>query len=238
MKTLGVCTLDLFMDGVRLSGEFHISECSETGILGMNILSQQNVNLNIGRRRLFIRNKAVRLFDFKGSPFVNKVTSARTVHIAPGQECITPGRMRSYNNCKSKTVTLEPASLVYKKTGALVARIALKTDAPIVPVRIFNPTDDTITVFQNTTLGLLTDVIEERPWDPTADFGDTTKDSTCVSDGDNGEPPELIDIDEDSYSDSDSDNYSESYSDSDRNSDVSSVIVTDNDEHFHESEVT
>ena len=74
-----MCNLDLNIDGVRLSGKFHISNCTESGIIGMNILSQERVNLDIGRLRLFIRDKAVRLFDLRGTPFVKKVTSARIV---------------------------------------------------------------------------------------------------------------------------------------------------------------
>ena len=108
LRTIGLCDLTVNVNGVILNGEFHISDCEENGIIGMNIMGEQNATLDIGRRRLFINNKSVRLFDIRGVPFTNKVVGAITTHISPRQECILPGRACIHGKRESQTVSSEP----------------------------------------------------------------------------------------------------------------------------------
>ena len=52
-------------------------------------------------------------------------------------------------------MSLEPTFCTFRKTDALVARIAVDMSAPTVPVRVFNLCDESITIHTNSTMGIL-----------------------------------------------------------------------------------
>jgi hypothetical protein len=50
---------------------------------------------------------------------------------------------------------LDPAQTLFPKTGALVAHTCVKPKAKKCEVRVLNPTDDYITLYENQTIGVL-----------------------------------------------------------------------------------
>ena len=151
----GLVTLQLDIQGTKIEHPFIVCDADEHGILGINFMDQAKVVLDVSRQRVFIGNKSVRLFDKKGKPLFSKVVASKTVHVPPGREILFPGRVCNLRNSPQSTASLEPAFCTFRKTGALIARVAVDLSTPTVPIRIFNPCDESITIYQNSTMGIL-----------------------------------------------------------------------------------
>ena len=158
----GTVNLLLDIQGIQVEHSFYVSDATVQGILGINFMQQANVVLDVGRQRVFIGNRSVRLFDRRGKPMVSKVIASQTVHIPPGREIILPGRVCNLRNSSESTASLEPAFCTFRKTGALVARVAVDLSTPTIPVRVFNPCDEHITIYRNSTMGILNPIEEVR----------------------------------------------------------------------------
>ena len=158
--------LALDIQGTCLEHEFWVCDAQENGILGITFMEEAKVVLDIARRRVFIGNKSVRLFDGGGKPLHSKVVASKTIHIPPGREALISGKICSRRNTVSTTASLEPASCVFGKTGALIARVAVDTSNVNVPVRIFNPCDEHVTIYKNSTMGILTEIEQTKPFEP------------------------------------------------------------------------
>lgn len=160
IKNYGTVTLTLNIQGMHINHSFYVCDAALPGILGINFMEQEKVVLDIPRQRAFIGNKSVRVFDNKGKPMCSKVVASRTVHIPPGREVILPGKVCNPRSSKLNFVSLEPAFCTFRKTGALVARIAVDMSAPSVPVRVFNPCDESVTIHKHSTMGILNPIDE------------------------------------------------------------------------------
>ena len=128
-------------------------------------MDQAKVVLDVSRQRVFIGNKGVRLFDKKGKSLFSKVVAPKTVHVPPGRETLFPGRVCNLRNSPQSTASLEPAFCTFRKTGALIARVAVDISTPTVPIRIFNPCDESITNYQNSTMGIPKPIDQYKQFD-------------------------------------------------------------------------
>ena len=135
---------------MKIEHPFIVWDADEHGILGINVMDQAKAVLDVSRQRVFIGNKSVWWFEKKGKPLFSKVVASKTVHVPPGREILFPGRV-----CNLRNFSLEPAFCIFRKTGALIARVAVDLPTPTVPIRIFNPCDESITIYQNSTMGIL-----------------------------------------------------------------------------------
>ena len=151
----GSVNLTLSLQGIDIEHSFYVCDAAVHGILGINFMEQAKVVLDVARQRAFIGNRSVRIFDHDGRPMSSKVVASQTVHIPSGREIILPGKVCNIRGSKNSIVSLEPAFCTFRKTGALVARIAVDMSAPTVPVRVFNPCDESITIHKNSTMGIL-----------------------------------------------------------------------------------
>ncbi len=172
----GCVELWIDIQGVPVLETFYICDSDHSCILGMTFLENAGAVIDIGRKRVFLRNRSVRLHDVKGRPFFSKVIAGRTVHVPPGREVIIPGRVCSRRDSPKGVACLEPSMCTPRKTGALIAKVVVDTSKSTVPVRLFNPLDKTITIHQNATMGILSDVEEIRAKPDT-----TTDDSNNIS---------------------------------------------------------
>ena len=74
-----------------------------------------HTGIDIGRRRVILKNKSVRLHDAKGSQLFSKVVASKTVHIPPGRENIIQRLVYSRREKVTTTTFLEPAFCIFRK---------------------------------------------------------------------------------------------------------------------------
>ena len=145
----GSVTMLIDIQGIPMEEQLYICDSDSSCILGMPFMEKAGVVLDIGRRKVFIKNKCVKLHDVKGKPFFSKVIAGETVHIPPGREVVLPGRIRSRRDSPKGAAWLEPSICTPRNTGALITRVVVDSRNSMVPVRMFNPLDKTVTIHNN-----------------------------------------------------------------------------------------
>ena len=162
-KQYGCITLRLSIQGIALRHRFWVVDTINHGLLGLDFLEKEDVDIFSGGRKLVIRGETVKIHDNQGQPIRSKVTMSETVHIPPGHEFICPGRVHNVSASSEAHVIMEPAQLAYQKTGVLVAKTLLDAQGGTVPVRLYNPSTETLIVRRNTTVGVLSGVTDIAP---------------------------------------------------------------------------
>ena len=151
----GTATFDVEIDRITCEHQFHVVEMADAGILGMDFLFEQDAVIDAGRRRIFVRNKPVRIHDINAKPFHNKVVAAQTVDIRPGEGAVISGKVCTKGKAPEPYVYLEPAKMVSYKTGASLLAGVVKANRSMVGVGVYNITSQPIRIYRNTTLGVL-----------------------------------------------------------------------------------
>ena len=156
LPVYGAARLTIDFEGVEVTHEFWVCDTIEHGIIGVDLLKQQEATLDVGRRRLFLGKKCVQLRASTGRPLQTKVVCAQVVHLPPRQECIIMARVSKGRKASEGTqAQFEPAQSLYLKSGAVAACAMVRGDVSRIPVRVFNPGSEVVTVNQGSTLGIL-----------------------------------------------------------------------------------
>ena len=162
-KQYGCITMRFQIQGLTMRHKFWVVDTINNGLLGLDFLEKEKAIIDNGKRFLVIRNTEVRVHDQQGQPFHNKVTVAKTVYLAPGQETMFWGRVHNVTVSQNDYAMIEPAQLAFQKSGALIAKTAVSTKEGLVPMRAYNPCDEVKTLYHGTTVGILTDITEAIP---------------------------------------------------------------------------
>ena len=159
----GCVTLKFHLHGLKMKHKFWVVDTPSSGILGLDFLQNQGAVIDNGRCRLTINDVRVRLYNSAGKPLHNKVVAERTIYLAPGRECIVRGRVCNHKVVSESEAVIEPAGQVFDGTGAIVAKVAVDVTTRFIPVRLYNPCDWVVTVYKNTTLGVLSEIMDVVP---------------------------------------------------------------------------
>ena len=160
----GSAVFNIQIQGVTIQQQFRVVEMSEPGIIGIDLMYDQGVTIDVRRRRLFLSNKSVRIHDVTGKPFHSKVVAAQTVDVGPGNGVIISGQVRSKGVSNEKYVYLEPAKVVSRRTGASLLAGVVKANKSIVQVGVYNITSQPIRIYKHTTLGVLHEFDQSVMW--------------------------------------------------------------------------
>ena len=134
MKNFGTVRLPVRLNNVQVEHEFWVCDSMEDGILGIPFMEENNAVLDIGRRKVFVGNKAVKIHDRQGNPMCHRIVASKTVYVPPGEEMIIPGRIRGDRKSIPDLAIMKPTKLTAEFSGAMVARTCVLTDFSIVPV--------------------------------------------------------------------------------------------------------
>ena len=151
----GSAIFDIEIEGQPIKHRFRIVEMEEPGIIGIDLMDEQYMVLDVHRRRIFMRNTSIRIHDATGRPFCNKVTAAQTIDLAPGKGCVMSGHVKARHSTVEPHVYFEPATQVCLKTGASFLSGVVKSNKSIVQVGVYNITSQPIRIYKHTTLGVL-----------------------------------------------------------------------------------
>ena len=119
--------------------DFWLCDMSESGVIGMDLLRKQRANIDLAHDKLFLGDKLLRVSNAHGQQVHSKVVSRTSVEVPPGREMVIPARV--YNKRTRQRpgfqacALVEPVRGVYRRTGAIVARVVVAANRPEVPVR-------------------------------------------------------------------------------------------------------
>lgn len=167
---MGLADLTITIDGMTFTQAFHITTNAPTPILGLDFLKKQDITSRPSQNYYAYQGKQFTLFDSTGVKLNTKVVAAKTIHLAPGQEVVLSGVVVGKKNIEGIPVVLERARTVYPKTGAIVAKIVVTPKVSHVPVRLYNPCEQHVTIYKRTTLGILHNLTDVTEWNEKEDW--------------------------------------------------------------------
>ena len=179
LHVYGSAQVTVDFEGAEVTHDFWICDTIEHGIIGVDLLKQQKATLDVGRRKLFLGKKCIQLRASTGRPLYTKVICAQAVHVPPNRECIIMARVsRGRNQEHSSRMHFQPASCLHTVTGVLACHAVVPGDTTRVPVRVYNPGREPVTISRDMTLGVLSRVEEVTPLPGGVDNDDGTLDIT------------------------------------------------------------
>ena len=138
VRTYGIVTLEINLQGVRFKHDFWLCDMSESGIIGMDLLRAQKAIIDFSRDRVMFGAQFVRVSNGSGAFVKNRVVACRNVQVPPGHEAIIPCKTyqkrvkQRSNRCPISMVRPSRSALVYK--GLAVARCMVNTAATVIPM--------------------------------------------------------------------------------------------------------
>ena len=137
--------------------------CDDSGVIvGVDCIRDRDLVIQPSKNTVLIDSHSAPSVDVKGLVLHHRVVLATTVHLRHGEQRLLLGNVIGKADVDGRPVVVEPSKTVYGKTGAVVCKIAAKPRRCVVPLRIANPGDATITIYKGTTVGILSDVTESH----------------------------------------------------------------------------
>ena len=156
MKVHGQVTLPVQLGRSECHIQFIVADCAEEAILGVPFLQESKAKLDFSRLRLHLFGHTVPCFDAEAKPLSAAVRLSKAVTIAPGQEYVVPGRAKFRGPANQYSV-LAPTQGFTRRHMVLVAHVLMeaKSGNPWVPVRIFNPGTEPVSMAKRTLVAYL-----------------------------------------------------------------------------------
>ena len=150
MKCHGVIEYSMEVNGIKLPITFHVADIHDKIILGMSFLSEFGGTLDTKHGTMVIKDKTVPCIVLNGRPRPRRVYITGEYIIPPGTEMILPGKSKDKEGQPRTNTTVpmlfEPKPSFTKEHGLLVCASTTMNNKEIVPVRVFNPTEEPITL--------------------------------------------------------------------------------------------
>ena len=123
-------------------------------LLGANLMAEHKVVVHAGRRVVNINNSDIPCLQSRATlPKINRVITPKPININPGKELVVPARVARLHKsifCEGIAI-VEPVSL--PSNSVLIGR-TLVSDIQNPAVRLYNITDEVITVPKNRFVGI------------------------------------------------------------------------------------
>ena len=156
----GMAKIPIEIDGLKFKQNFYICADEVTVLLGRNFMKNTNVQLEPAANKIKIGGKRVTAYDLKGTKIRNTVNLITTMTIKPGQERQVWARVKGKGQPEDMVCMVEPSRSLLVRTGALAGRICTKPKNGKCMVRVLNASEDHVTLYKNTTVGVLQPVVE------------------------------------------------------------------------------
>ena len=148
---------------------FHVSSDEVHGILGMDFMEQHHVDFQAASKKLFVGNRPVTVYSERGHRLNHRIVATETTFVPPSHRFIIPGRVTGTGEVEGSTVVIEGAKRLPDMHGVMTPSVLAVPRHNRVPMEVLNLTDETQTIKQGTTLGVIVnvfDVYDADVWDP------------------------------------------------------------------------
>ena len=149
-KCDGIVKFDMTFGDIKLPIKFHVADIADKVILGMSFLSEFGGTLDTKNGTMTINNEVVPCLVCDGKPKPRRVYVTGEYIIPPGTEVILPGTSRDKKGDirSNSTVPMlfEPKPNFVKQHGLLICASTAMNHKSTIPIRVFNPTEDAITL--------------------------------------------------------------------------------------------
>ena len=161
----GIMNVAFDFQDMSFAYDMHIIDDVMQPILGYDFLHEVgDAEVLPAQETVKIRGNKLKLTDRSGVRISHKVSMAKTVTLGEGEQCVVHAFVQGKDSIEGLTTMLEPASSLFRKTGAIVCKTTVTPRKNIIPVRIMNPHEVPISIFKGTVLGILREVDQLRTW--------------------------------------------------------------------------
>ena len=160
IQCFGVAEIGINIEGQKFDHDFYVCEDAVTVLLGRKFMKEAKIQLEPAANKIKIRGKRVTAYDIKGTKIKNTVNLISTMTIKPGQERQVWAKLKGKGRPDDMVCMVEPSKTLFVRTGALAGRVCTKPHNGKCAVRILNASEEHITLYKNTTVGVLQPVVE------------------------------------------------------------------------------
>ena len=160
IECFGVAEVEFNIEGQSFRHDFYVCEDAVTVLLGRKFMKDARIQLEPAANKIKIKGKRVTAYDIKGTRIKNTVNLIETITIKPGQERQVWAKLKGKGRPDDMVCMVEPSRTLFARTGALAGRVCTKPERGKCAVRILNASEEHITLYKNTTVGVLQPVFE------------------------------------------------------------------------------
>ena len=157
LKVYGYCMFPIQIGTKQFEHDFWIADIQADGILGIDFMKENKCSLDLENNVFKLGPDQIRCIS-ENLPVPMKtccrIVLAETKVIPPKHETILPGTALIKSSANI-TGLVEPINSFGKKTGVMVAKTLVDTVNHIIPIRVFNPSNETQIVYKDMSLALL-----------------------------------------------------------------------------------
>ena len=157
---LGQCTLQIEIPelAVRVTYEVVVDNIAEDFLVDASLMNYMGINVRYTDKLLERKGRTTRgVARLRGEGRVRRLQLAQDWLVEPRSRQLVPGRSLGGDAGVSSEWMVEPCHSVTEKTGVLVGQTLCRGTQVngVIPVEVYNPWDEPIQLFKNTTLGLV-----------------------------------------------------------------------------------
>ncbi|KAJ8021335.1 hypothetical protein HOLleu_38503 [Holothuria leucospilota] len=156
MRDMGTICLDLDFEGCLLKQDVHVLEANCGAILGLDFMIEHRCNLDLTRGTISVDGFQIRLNQKENAHSLYRLKVTETVSIPSGHEVIVPAELLRHgpgmhvDKCEHLEVGLvSPLLSFYENHAIVVAHALVDASKRVIPLRVFNPTEDSVTLYQD-----------------------------------------------------------------------------------------
>ena len=147
----GKCELEIFLDGVSV---VHSVLVAQDCLLGIDFLSKHDCTIDLKGKSIKIGKEVMSLKGKNESSKVFRIHLAETVVVPGRHEMILPAKFKG-DVCGGGVLGMvEPSPGFAEQHDLLLARVLAQPKDDMVPVRVINPSPAPVTLYQNTSVGI------------------------------------------------------------------------------------
>ena len=162
-KADGLVTLNLKVGHTKERVSFLVGNFTDEAILGMNDLHTLGFQIDFSTMTVLKGDLAIPVQDIYCNSVTRKVVVRKSVTLAPRTESIIEAHVvnNETSKCDSEAhinLMLEPVKSLLSKKCVLPAKSIHSTGQENIPVLLYNPNADTVTLEENTVVGMLVNI--------------------------------------------------------------------------------
>ena len=159
-QPLGQCTIRIEIPelAVRVTYDVIVDNISEDLLVDANLMNYMNINIRYADKLMERKGKTTRgIARLRGEGRVRRLQLAKDWIVEPRTRQLVPGKAVGGGVPEMSQWMVEPCRSLTEKTGVLIGQTMCQGAQveKVVPVEIYNPWDEPVQIFKNTTLGLL-----------------------------------------------------------------------------------
>ena len=164
IRIAGIVIMTIKIQNIDYEAAFHISPDIPKGIIGNDFLERNEGDIQVGRRKVMLNGRLIKIYDSRGVPLHHRVVAARTMMIPPGSRWVVPGVIKGKGLLDEQPFLVEGAKSMANKNGILTARIISTHNNYRMRLEVHNFTDETQRVNKDATMGILQKLHTILPW--------------------------------------------------------------------------